>query len=145
MERKREKLQCSVTNQELGKHDVIENSVKVGDRTVLFLPSIHSLQKLHPISSQVDFNVIERTNLTSLSESNTFSYSSVLSFFTLLLSSITETLIQVYFGVGLILGTPYIVSPSTCHETEALSEEMDQPDLNTQSKHSVSLRKPTLQ
>ncbi|KAL1196826.1 hypothetical protein V5N11_024636 [Cardamine amara subsp. amara] len=101
VEIKREKLQCSVTSHELGKYDVIENSVKVGDRTVLFLPSIHSLQKIHPISSQVDFKVIERTNLTSLSE-------------------------------GLILGTPYIVSPSTCHETEALSDEMDQPDLNTQ-------------
>ncbi|CAH8270366.1 unnamed protein product [Arabidopsis lyrata] len=96
-----ENLKCSITNHELGKYDVIENSVKIGDRTVLFLPSIHSLQKLHPISSQVDFHVIERTNLTSLSE-------------------------------GLLLGTPYIVSPSTCHETEASSEEMDQPDLNTQ-------------
>ncbi|KAG7554475.1 hypothetical protein ISN44_As11g007080 [Arabidopsis suecica] len=96
-----ENLQCSITNHELGKYDVIENSVKIGDRTVLFLPSIHSLQKLHPISSQVDFHVIERTNLTSLSE-------------------------------GLLLGTPYIVSPSTCHDTEASSEEMDQPDLNTQ-------------
>ncbi|XP_010491347.1 PREDICTED: uncharacterized protein LOC104768945 isoform X2 [Camelina sativa] len=96
-----EKLQCSITNLEIGKFDVIENSVKVGNRTVLFLPSIHSLQKLHPFSSQVDFNVIRRTNLTSLSE-------------------------------GLLLGAPYIVSPSTCHETEATSEEMDQPDLNTQ-------------
>ncbi|XP_010452700.1 PREDICTED: uncharacterized protein LOC104734758 isoform X2 [Camelina sativa] len=96
-----EKLQCSITNLELGKFDVIENSVKVGNRTVLFLPSIHSLQKLHPVSSQIDFNVIRRTNLTSLSD-------------------------------GLLLGAPYIVSPSTCHETEATSEEMDQPDLNTQ-------------
>ncbi|CAB87927.1 hypothetical protein [Arabidopsis thaliana] len=99
VEKPTEKLKCSVTNHELGKYDVIENSVKVGNRTTLFLPTIHSLQKLHPVSSQVDFNVIERTNLTSLSE-------------------------------GLLLGIPYIVSPSTCHETE----EMDQPDLNTQSK-----------
>ncbi|AED91148.1 unnamed protein product [Arabidopsis thaliana] len=97
VEKPTEKLKCSVTNHELGKYDVIENSVKVGNRTTLFLPTIHSLQKLHPVSSQVDFNVIERTNLTSLSE-------------------------------GLLLGIPYIVSPSTCHETE----EMDQPDLNTQ-------------
>lgn len=52
---------------------------------------------------------------------------------------------QIYFDAGLILGTPYIVSPSTCHETENSSDEMDQPDLNTQSKHSVSLKKSTLQ
>ncbi|EOA20299.1 hypothetical protein CARUB_v10000607mg [Capsella rubella] len=101
VENKTEKLQCSITNHELGKYDVIENSVKVGNRTVLYLPSIHSLQKLHQISSQVEFNVIQKTNLTSLSE-------------------------------GLLLGAPYIVSPSTCHETDASSEEMDQPDLNTQ-------------
>lgn len=75
MENKTEKLQCSITNHDLGKYDVIENSVKVGDTTVLFLPSIQSLQKLHPISSQSDFTVIERTNLTSLNEGNTFSYS----------------------------------------------------------------------
>ncbi|KAF8115571.1 hypothetical protein N665_0025s0039 [Sinapis alba] len=95
------KLQCSVTNHDLGKYDVIESSVKVGERTVLFLPSIDSLQKLRPISSQIDFNVIERTNLSSINE-------------------------------GIIIGRPYIVSPSTCHETEDSSEEMDQPDLNTQ-------------
>ncbi|CAH8312549.1 unnamed protein product [Eruca vesicaria subsp. sativa] len=96
-----DKLQCSVTNHDLGKYDVIESSVKVGERTVLFLPSIDSLQKVHPISSQIDFNVIERTNLTSINE-------------------------------GIIIGRPYIVSPSTCPETEDSSEEMDQPDLNTQ-------------
>ncbi|XP_013612258.1 PREDICTED: uncharacterized protein LOC106318707 isoform X2 [Brassica oleracea var. oleracea] len=96
-----EKLQCSVTNHDLGKYDVIESSVKVGERTVLFLPSVDSLQKLHPISSQIDFTVIERTNLTSINE-------------------------------GIIIGRPYIVNPSTCHEAEDSSEEMDQPDLNTQ-------------
>ncbi|KAH0861376.1 hypothetical protein HID58_089637 [Brassica napus] len=109
-----EKLQCSVTNHDLGKYDVIESSVKVGERTVLFLPSVDSLQKLHPISSQIDFTVIERTNLTSINE-------------------------------GIIIGRPYIVNPSTCHEAEDSSEEMDQPDLNTQSKQTVSLKKPTLQ
>ncbi|KAJ4883289.1 Uncharacterized protein Rs2_33382 [Raphanus sativus] len=96
-----EKLQCSVTNHDLGKYDIIESSVKVGERTVLFLPSIHSLPKLHPISSKIDFTIIERTNLTSINE-------------------------------GIIIGRPYIVSPSTCHETEDSSEEMDQQDLNTQ-------------
>lgn len=101
MEITTEKMQCSVTNHDLGMHDVIDSSVKVGERTVLFLPSIDSLQKLHPISSQIDFTVIERTNLTSINE-------------------------------GIIIGRPYIVSPSTCHEAEDSSEEMDQPDLNTQ-------------
>ncbi|KAG2262833.1 hypothetical protein Bca52824_069912 [Brassica carinata] len=96
-----EKLQCSVTNHDLEKHDVIDSSVKVDERTVLFLPSIDNLQKLHPISSQIDFTVIERTNLTSINE-------------------------------GIIIGRPYIVNPSTCHEAEDSSEEMDQPDLNTQ-------------
>lgn len=67
-----EKLQCSVTNHDLGKYDIIESSVKVGERTVLFLPSIHSLPKLHPISSKIDFTIIERTNLTSINEGNGF-------------------------------------------------------------------------
>lgn len=76
MEITTEKMQCSVTNHDLGMHDVIDSSVKVGERTVLFLPSIDSLQKLHPISSQIDFTVIERTNLTSINEGNAFYLSS---------------------------------------------------------------------
>ena len=60
-------------------------------------------------------------------------------------SSKIENLIQVYFDIGIIIGRPYIVSPSTCHEAEDSSEEMDQPDLNTQSKQTVPLKKLTLQ
>ncbi|XP_010547785.1 PREDICTED: uncharacterized protein LOC104819419 isoform X2 [Tarenaya hassleriana] len=97
---KTELLSCPITDHDLEKLDVIENSEKVGDRTVLFMSSVQSFQKPHPISSPIDFNVIERTNLSSLCE-------------------------------GLIMGTPFIVSPSACHEMEAASEETDQSDLNT--------------
>ncbi|KAL2462271.1 hypothetical protein Adt_45691 [Abeliophyllum distichum] len=55
------------------------------------------IQKLQQVSSPVDFNVIQRTNLGLLSE-------------------------------GLITGATYIVTPSTCHD----SEDNDKSELNTQ-------------
>ncbi|KAA8540588.1 hypothetical protein F0562_024493 [Nyssa sinensis] len=59
---------CPVTGNELGAFDLIENFVKVGDQTLLFLPSFQSCVKLQQVSSPIDFNIIERTNLGSLSE-----------------------------------------------------------------------------
>ncbi|XP_057995967.1 uncharacterized protein LOC110635165 isoform X2 [Hevea brasiliensis] len=59
---------CPITGRDLGTTDVIENSVRVGDETILFMPSFQSTMKLHQIPSPIEFNIIERTNLRSLSE-----------------------------------------------------------------------------
>lgn len=58
---------CPVTGHDLGTCNVIENSVKVGEKTLLFLPSFQSSMKFQQIAS-IDFHVIERINLGSLSE-----------------------------------------------------------------------------
>ncbi|XP_022735961.1 uncharacterized protein LOC111289299 isoform X2 [Durio zibethinus] len=63
-----ERPSCQVTCHELGAFDVIDNSVKVGENTILFMPSFESSMKLQKASSPVEFNIIERTNLRSLSE-----------------------------------------------------------------------------
>ncbi|KDP22508.1 hypothetical protein JCGZ_26339 [Jatropha curcas] len=65
---KADRPSCPVTGNDLGTANVIDNSVKVGDKTILFMPSFQSSMKLHQVSSPIDFNVIERTNLSSLSE-----------------------------------------------------------------------------
>ncbi|KAI9177436.1 hypothetical protein LWI28_015241 [Acer negundo] len=59
---------CPITGHDLETIDIIENSVKVGENTVLFMPSFHSSLKFQKISSPVNFNVIERTPLGSLNE-----------------------------------------------------------------------------
>ncbi|KAK0589549.1 hypothetical protein LWI29_015702 [Acer saccharum] len=59
---------CPTTGLDLETVDIIENSVKVGENTVLFMPSFQSSLKSQKISSPVDFNVIERTPLGSLNE-----------------------------------------------------------------------------
>ncbi|KAL7179756.1 hypothetical protein ACSBR1_043040 [Camellia fascicularis] len=59
---------CPVTGNDLETFNLIENSVKVGEHTILFLPSFQNCVKLQHVSLPVDLNVIERTNLGSLSE-----------------------------------------------------------------------------
>ncbi|CAK9163206.1 unnamed protein product [Ilex paraguariensis] len=63
-----ESSSCPVTGNYLEEFDLIENSVKVGEKTVLFMPSSQCSLRLRQVSSSVDFNIIERTNLGSLSE-----------------------------------------------------------------------------
>ncbi|KAK9069848.1 hypothetical protein SSX86_010244 [Deinandra increscens subsp. villosa] len=91
------KSSCPVTGNELGTLDLVANSLKVGNQTVLLMPSFHYYTKLQHVTSPVDFNIIERTNLGSLSE-------------------------------GLIVGTPFVVIPSTSNELD----DTDQTDLNNQ-------------
>ncbi|KAJ4824265.1 hypothetical protein Tsubulata_031295 [Turnera subulata] len=64
----KKRLCCPITGHDLGISDVNNNSVKVGDRTVLFMPSIQRTFNLQQVSSPVIFNVIERTNMRTLSE-----------------------------------------------------------------------------
>nr|KJB51322.1 hypothetical protein B456_008G212000 [Gossypium raimondii] len=63
-----ERPSCQVSGHELGAFDVIQNSVKVGENAILFMPSFQSSVKLQQASSPVNFNIIDRTNLGSLSE-----------------------------------------------------------------------------
>ncbi|XP_039052043.1 uncharacterized protein LOC120193676 [Hibiscus syriacus] len=63
-----ERPSCQVTGHELGTFDVIDNSVKVGENTILYMPTFQTSMKLHQASSPVNFNIIDRTNLGSLSE-----------------------------------------------------------------------------
>ncbi|WCJ36381.1 hypothetical protein M5689_017585 [Euphorbia peplus] len=65
---KLERTSCPVTGNYLETADVIKNTVKVGDKSILFMPSFQSTLKLHQVSSLIEFNVMERTNLKSLSE-----------------------------------------------------------------------------
>ncbi|GJU04680.1 hypothetical protein Tco_1121110 [Tanacetum coccineum] len=60
---------CPVfTGNELAALDLIRNSLKVGEHSVLLMPSFHYYIKLQHANSPIDFNIIERTNLGSLSE-----------------------------------------------------------------------------
>ncbi|XP_059642736.1 uncharacterized protein LOC132284633 isoform X2 [Cornus florida] len=65
---KTKRSSCPVTGSDLGMLDLNENSVKVGEQTILFLPSFKSCVKHQQASLPIDFNVIERTNLGSLCE-----------------------------------------------------------------------------
>ncbi|KAJ0759997.1 hypothetical protein HanOQP8_Chr04g0132851 [Helianthus annuus] len=94
---KTKKSTCPVTGNELGTLDLVANSLKVGNQTVLLMPSFHCYTKLQHVTAPVDFSVVERTNLGSLSE-------------------------------GLILGTPFVVVPSTSNELD----DTDQTELNYQ-------------
>jgi len=62
------KLSCSVTGCNLETFDVIENSVRVGEKTILFLPSFYNSLKLLQITSPININVTERINLASVDE-----------------------------------------------------------------------------
>ncbi|XP_028786754.1 uncharacterized protein LOC114742692 [Neltuma alba] len=62
------RISCPVTGRNLEAYDVVENSVRVGDNTVLFLPSFHCSLKLPQINSRIDVAVIKRTSLASVNE-----------------------------------------------------------------------------
>ncbi|KAL3655118.1 hypothetical protein CASFOL_000904 [Castilleja foliolosa] len=59
---------CPITNEDLGDLDIIENSVRISEQTILYMPSFQSTSKSNKVSSFIDLNVIQRTNLGSLSE-----------------------------------------------------------------------------
>ncbi|XP_071901703.1 uncharacterized protein [Coffea arabica] len=68
---------CPETGQDLRELDLNENSVKIGENTILFMPSFECCQKLPQIVSPIDFHVIERTPLGSLNEGFIFGASYV--------------------------------------------------------------------
>ncbi|PNY06720.1 NDX1 homeobox protein [Trifolium pratense] len=67
-EKKLNMFSCPVTGSNLETCDVNENSVRVGEKTILFLPSFHNSLKLLPIYSPINLIVTERINLASLDE-----------------------------------------------------------------------------
>ncbi|XP_068466981.1 uncharacterized protein [Phaseolus vulgaris] len=67
-EKKFNRLSCSVTGCNLETFDVIENSVRVGEKTILFLPSFYNSLKLLQITSPINIDVTERINLASVDE-----------------------------------------------------------------------------
>ncbi|XP_027771070.1 uncharacterized protein LOC107012917 isoform X2 [Solanum pennellii] len=59
---------CPVTGVELGVLDLVDSSVKIGEHTILYMPSFQCYQDLQTVPLPINFNVIERTNLSSLDE-----------------------------------------------------------------------------
>ncbi|CAN1242002.1 hypothetical protein LINPERPRIM_LOCUS5193 [Linum perenne] len=78
----------------LGASDVISNSVRVAEKIPM---------KPEYVSLPIEFTIIQRTNLSSLSE-------------------------------GVIIGSPYIVTPADYHKIGISSSEEDLPELNAQGK-----------
>ncbi|KAK6914421.1 hypothetical protein RJ641_021742, partial [Dillenia turbinata] len=60
---------CLVTSNDLGTSDGLGNCLKVGEQTIPCLPSFWSCLNLQQVSLPIDFNIIRRTNLGTLSES----------------------------------------------------------------------------
>ncbi|XP_074562948.1 uncharacterized protein LOC141819596 [Curcuma longa] len=59
---------CPLNHQVLGASDLIDNVARIGEQTVLFLPSFESCPIPQSVSTLLTFRVIERTNLASLNE-----------------------------------------------------------------------------
>uniref|UniRef100_A0A7N0RB34 Uncharacterized protein n=2 Tax=Kalanchoe fedtschenkoi TaxID=63787 RepID=A0A7N0RB34_KALFE len=59
---------CPVTGSTLGVADLIETSVMIGKKTILFLPSFHNCKNHQQASQPIEFEIIERTKLASFSE-----------------------------------------------------------------------------
>lgn len=61
---------CLLNHQELGASDLIDNVARIGEQTVLFLPSFEDCPIPQSVSTLLTFRIIERTNLASLNEGN---------------------------------------------------------------------------
>ncbi|KAF3790438.1 hypothetical protein EJ110_NYTH16437 [Nymphaea thermarum] len=64
----RTSMSCPIANQELASSELSEIGIKVGERTILRLPSFQSYSEPQRVHGHIRFNVIERTSLCSLSE-----------------------------------------------------------------------------
>ncbi|KAK4799228.1 hypothetical protein SAY86_024593 [Trapa natans] len=59
---------CTITGHVLPNINVIENALKVGEKTTLVLPDSSKFANHKEVSAPINFSVIERTNLGSLNE-----------------------------------------------------------------------------
>ncbi|XP_031741055.1 uncharacterized protein LOC101221059 [Cucumis sativus] len=60
---------CAISGDFLDTSGIMKNSIKVGEKTILFLPSSQCLTKSQQNASQIKFDVVQRTNLGTLCES----------------------------------------------------------------------------
>lgn len=58
---------CPITNDNLGALDINESTIRVGEQTLLYMPSFYDRPKPKKVTS-INFDVIQRTYLGSLDE-----------------------------------------------------------------------------
>ncbi|CAO2174259.1 unnamed protein product [Urochloa humidicola] len=64
----KEKWTCPVTSRQLSASDITDTAVRIGEQTVLFLPTSEGGSNLQRVSTSISFDVIERTELASMNE-----------------------------------------------------------------------------
>ncbi|KAG2596280.1 hypothetical protein PVAP13_5KG151300 [Panicum virgatum] len=62
------KWMCPITSRQLASSDVTDTAVRIGEQTVLFLPTSEGGSNLQRVSTSISFDVIERTQLASMNE-----------------------------------------------------------------------------
>ena len=62
------KWMCPITSRQLAASDVTDTAVRIGEQTVLFLPTSEGGSNLQRVSTSISFDVIERTQLASMDE-----------------------------------------------------------------------------
>lgn len=123
----KEKWVCPITSRQLAASDVTATAVRIGEQTVLFLPTSEGGSNTRRASNSVSLNVIERTELASLDEgTQRIKYMHLILYGICFMSFNLMTL-----STGVIMGTPHIVIPSPNDVDVALTDEGS--DQNTQS------------
>ncbi|TKW12929.1 hypothetical protein SEVIR_5G067700v4 [Setaria viridis] len=62
------KWTCPITSRQLAASDITDTAVRIGEQTVLFLPTSEGGSNLRRVSTSITFDVIERTELASMNE-----------------------------------------------------------------------------
>ncbi|XP_062191103.1 uncharacterized protein LOC133894915 isoform X2 [Phragmites australis] len=62
------KWMCPITSRQLVASDVTVTAVRIGEQTVLYLPTSEGCSNLRRVSTTISFDVIKRTELASLNE-----------------------------------------------------------------------------
>ncbi|WVZ71883.1 hypothetical protein U9M48_020415 [Paspalum notatum var. saurae] len=62
------KWTCPITSRQLADSDVNDTAVRIGEQSVLFLPTSEGGSDLRHVSTPISFDVVERTDLASLDE-----------------------------------------------------------------------------
>ncbi|CAO2193229.1 unnamed protein product [Urochloa humidicola] len=62
------KWTCPITSRQLSASDITDTAVRIGEQTVLFLPTSEGGSNLQQVSTSISFDVIERTELASMNE-----------------------------------------------------------------------------
>ncbi|CAO2185229.1 unnamed protein product [Urochloa humidicola] len=62
------KWTCPITSRQLSASDITDTAVRIGEQTVLFLPTSEGGSNLQRVSTSISFDVIERTELASMNE-----------------------------------------------------------------------------